>query len=278
MRYRKALIRERSSEVNRLQKTLEGMNIKLASVASDVLGVSGRGMLEAIASGCADAQVMAEMAHGKLRKKIPELEKALEGRVDPHHRFLLTQQLRHIDSLNELIEECDARIEEMMRPFQEEVAQLSEITGLKKRTIEAIIAEVGVDMSRFPSEKHIASWAGVCPGNNESAGKRKSGSTGKGNPWLRATLVEIAWGAARTKDTYLSALFRRLAARRGVKRALLAVAHAVLRIVYSLLRYGRRYQDLGGNYFDERQRERTVARAVQRIERLGYKVTLQPAC
>jgi transposase len=173
VRYRKTLVRERSSEVNRLKMSLEGMNIKLASVAADVLGVSGRGMLEAIASGCTDAQTMAEMAHGKLRKKIPELKMSLEGRVDSHHRFLLAQQLRHIDLLNELIEECNAKIDEMMQPFQEEVALLSEITGVGKKTAEAIIAEVGVDMSRFPSDKHIASWAGLCPGNNESAGKER---------------------------------------------------------------------------------------------------------
>lgn len=275
VRYRKSLVRERSSEVNRLQKTLEGMNIKLASVAADVLGVSGRGMLEAIASGCTDVQIMAEMAHGKLRKKIPELEKALEGRVDSHHRFLLTQQLRHIDLLNDLIEECDAKIDEMMQPFQEEVALLSGITGLGKKTIEAIIAEIGVDMSRFPSDKHIASWAGMCPGNNESAGKRKSGRTTKGSPWLKEALVEASQAAGRAKGTYLYALFHRIAARRGKKRAAIAVGHAILVIIYHMLKTRSHYQELGQDYFDRLNRDAVSRRLVKRLESLGYEVELK---
>lgn len=275
VRYRKALIRERASEINRLQKVLEGMNIKLASVASNVLGVSGRAMLEAIAAGCTDAEALAEMARGRLRNKIPELEKALEGRVDPHHRFLLAQQLRHIDYLDELIEACTVRIEEMMRPFQEKVALLCEITGVENRTVQAIIAEIGVDMSRFPTDKHIASWAGVCPGNNESAGKRKSGRIRKGSPWLKEALVEAAHAASRAKGTYFYALFHRLAARRGKKRALIAVAHAILIIIYHMLKEGSHYRELGQDYFDRLNRDAVSRRLVRRLESLGYQVELK---
>lgn len=275
VRYRKALIRERASEINRLQKVLEGMNIKLASVASNVLGVSGRAMLEAIAAGCTDAEALAEMARGRLRSKIPELEKALEGRVDSHHRFLLAQQLRHIDYLDELIEACTVRIEEMMRPFDENVALLCEITGVEKRSIQAIIAEIGVDMSRFPTHKHIASWAGVCPGNNESAGKRKSGRIRKGSPWLKEALVEAAHAASRAKGTYFYALFHRLAARRGKKRALIAVAHALLIIIYHMLKNGSHYRELGQDYFDRLNREAVSRRLVRRLQSLGYQVELK---
>lgn len=275
VRYRKALIRERSSEINRLQKVLGGMNIKLASVATNVLGVSGRDMLEAIAAGCTDAEALAEMARGKLRKKIPELEKALEGRVGPHHRFLLTHQLRHIDALDELIEECTVKIEEMMRPFAEEVTLLCEITGVEKRTVQAIIAEIGVDMTRFPSEKHIACWAGVCPGNNESAGKRKSGRIRKGSPWLKEALVEAAQAAGRAKGTYLYALYHRIAARRGKKKAAIAVAHAILIIVYHMLKNRSHYRELGQDYFDRLDREAVSRRLVRRLESLGYAVELK---
>lgn len=270
MRYRKALIRERASEINRVQKVLEGMNIKLASVATNVLGVSGRAMLEAIPAGCTDAEALAEMARGRLRNKIPELEKALEGPVDPHHRFLLAQQLRHIDYLDELIEACNVRIEEMMRPFQEKVALLCEITGVEKRTVQAVIAEIGVDM-----DKHIASWAGVCPGNNESAGKRKSGRIRKGSPWLKEALVEAAQAAGRARGTYLYALFHRVAARRGKKRALVAVAHAILIIIYHMLKDGSHYRELGQDYFDRLDRDAVSRRLVRRLESLGYQVELK---
>ncbi len=235
-------------------------------------------MLEAMVKGVDDPEALAGLARGRLKNKQQELESALLGMVGPHQRTMLQSHLRHLDFLDQEIATLDEEIERRMRPFEEELQRLDEIPGVGRRAGQQLLAEIGTDMGRFPTAAHLASWAKVCPGNNESAGKRKSGRTGKGNSWLRGTLVEIAWGAARSKDTYLSALFRRLAARRGVKRALIAVAHAILRIVYYLLRYGRRYQDLGGNYFDERQRERTVARAVQRIERLGYRVTLQPAC
>jgi len=275
VRYRKALIRERASEINRVQKVLEGMNIKLASVATNVLGVSGRAMLEAIVAGCTDAEALAEMARGRLRNKIPELEKALEGRVDPHHRFLLAQQLRHIDYLDELIEACNVRIEEMMRPFEEKVALLCEITGVEKKTVQAVIAEIGVDMSRFPTDKHIASWAGVCPGNNESAGKRKSGRIRKGSPWLKEALVEAAQAASRAKGTYLYALFHRVAARRGRKRALIAVAHAILSIIYHMLKERSHYRELGQDYFDRLNRDAVSRRLVRRLESLGYQVELK---
>lgn len=276
-RYRRSLVRQRAQVVNRIQKVLEGANIKLSSVASNVVGVSGRAMLEAIIRGVEDCQVLAALAKGRLRSKRPALEEALRGFVGPHQRLLLQSQLRHLDFLDEEIARINKEIAERMCPFEESLERLDGIPGMGRRTAEEVLSEIGGDVSRFPTAAQLASWAKVCPGNNESAGKRKSARTGHGNLWLRDTLVEAAWAAARTRGTYLAAQYHRLAARRGAKRAIIAVAHTILVIVYSLLRNGSNYQDLGPNYFDERDHRSTLRRSVQRIERLGYQVVLQPA-
>jgi transposase len=277
-RYRTALLQERVAEINRLQKVLEAANLKLAAVASDVLGVSGRAMLEALIEGTTDPTLLANLAKGRLREKRADLERALQGRVRPHHRFLLAEQLCHIDALDESIARVGAEIAERLRPLEAEVARLQTIPGVGCRTAEVLLAEVGADMERFPSAGHLASWAGMCPGQYESAGKRLKGKTRKGSPWLRAALTEAAWGAARSKDTYLAAQYHRLASRKGRKRAIVAVGHSILRIVYSVLKSEQPYRELGGNYFDERQRAAVERRLVHRLEQLGLKVTIEPAC
>ena len=272
-RYRASLVQERTAEVNRLQKSLEGANIKLASVATDIMGVSAQAMLRELMEGNSDTVAIAKLAKGRLRKKLPELEQALAGQMRPHHRFIIAHQLTHIDYLDELIAEVDAQIEERMRPFDEEVQLLDTIPGINRLAAQGILTEIGIDMTRFRTPAHFCSWAKVCPGNNESGGKRKSSRTGKGNPWLRRFLVQVARAAARTKNSYLSVQYRRIKARRGANRAAIAVAHSILTIIYYLLQRRRPYQDLGGNYFDERDREATVRALSSRLERLGYKVT-----
>jgi len=276
-RYRASLVRERTAEVNRLQKTLEGANIKLASVASDVLGVSGRQILTALVAGETAAAALADRARGRLREKLPELERALTGRMGAHQRFLLAHQLAHIDDLDTLIAEVGAEIEARLRPFDAALTALDTIPGVGRRTAEVLVAEIGVDMTRFPSAAHLASWAGMAPGNNESAGKRRAGKTRKGSPWLRAGLVEAARAAARTKGTYLAAQYQRLAARRGPKRAAVAVGHSILVIAYHLLRRPATYHDLGVHHFTDRDRAAVQRRAVRRLEQLGYHVILEPA-
>ena len=275
-RYRTTLVRERSAEVARLHKTLEGANIKLASVATDIMGKSGRQMLKALIEGSTDTSAMAQLARGKLRAKIPQLERALRGCSGAHQRFLIAQQLAHIDFLDETIEQLSAEIAERMRPFGEAIERLETIPGVGRRTAEAILAEIGPEMSRFPTYRHLASWAGMCPGNNESGGKRRSGKTTKGDPWLRAALVEAAHAAGRTRNTYLSAQYRRLASRRGKKRAAVAVGHTILVITYHLLQRSCGYEELGGDYFDKRDRQGVERRLVRRLEGLGYKVSLDP--
>jgi transposase len=275
-RYRTVLVQERAAEVNRLQKTLEGANVKLASVATDIMGKSARQMLKALIAGSTDASEMARLAKGKLRAKIPQLEQALRGCFGAHQRFLVAQQLAHIDFLEETIERLSAQIAERVRPFEEVIERLETIPGVGRRTAEAILAEIGPEVSRFPTAGHLASWAGMCPGNNESGGKRRSGTTTKGNPWLRAALVEAAKAAGRTKETYLSAQYRRLATRRGKKRAAVAVGHTILVIAYHLLKHSRSYEELGGEYFDKRDRQAVERRLVRRLEGLGYKVSLDP--
>jgi len=276
-RYRTSLVQERSAEVNRLQKTLEGANIKLGDVATDIMGLSSRQMLAALVGGETDAAVLAQLAQGRLRDKLPALERALRGPVGPHQRFLLAQQLAHIDVLDAAIEEVSVQIAERLRPFEEELQRLVAIPGVGRRTAEVLVAEIGVDMSRFPTSAHLASWAGMCPGNDESAGKRRSGKTRKGSPWLRSTLIEAARAAGRSKHTYLSAQYHRLAARRGTKRAAVAVGHTILVIAYHLLNGEDVYRDLGATYFDERDRHAVERRLVARLEGLGYKVLLDPA-
>lgn len=276
-RYRASLVQEKSREVNRLQHTLEGGNVKLASIATDVMGKSGREILDALLAGATDPGVLAEMAKGRLRTKLPALREALAGRFGPHQRFLVAQHLAHIDYLEEALAEVAAEIAERMRPFEEEVAILDSIPGINQVAAQGILAEIGVDMSRFPTHTHLSSWAKVCPGNNESGGKRKSTSIGQGNRWLRRLLVQVARAAARTKDTYISAQYRRLATRRGGNRAAIAVAHTILVTAYYLLQRRCTYQELGGNYFDEREREATVRRLSRRLERLGYSITKRAA-
>jgi transposase len=275
-RYRTSLVRERASEVNRLQKVLEGANIKLASVAADVVGVSGRAMLAALVSGTQDTRSIVELARGKLRNKRDALQDALEGRVGAHQRFLIRTQLRHIDELKALIDDVSEEIEQRLQPMREDMERLMTIPGIGRRVAETFLSEIGNDMTLFPSARHLASWAGLCPGNNESAGKSRTGRTRRGSPWLRSVLVEAAVTAGHTK-TYLGAQFRRLAARRGAKRAAVALAHTIIIIAYHLLSRGQDYSDLGTNYFDQRDRDRVRYRLTNRLEALGYRVNLEAA-
>jgi len=277
-RYRTSLINERSAAVNRLQKTLEGANIKLASVASDVLGVSSRQMLAAVVEGTTlEASALAELAHGQLRDKVPQLEQALSGRVGPHQRFLLAEQLAHIDALDASLERLSTEIAERMRPFDELIERLDAIPGVGRTVAEVLLAEIGADMTRFPTANHLVSWAGMCPGHNESAGKKRSGKTRKGSPWLRGALVQAAHAAARAKQTYLAAQYRRLTARRGTKKAAVAVGHSILVIVYHLLTDPDcPYVDLGATYFDQRDPGAVQRRLIHRLEALGYHVQVTP--
>jgi transposase len=277
-RYRTSLINERSAAVNRLQKTLEGANIKLASVASDVMGLSARQMLAAVVEGTTlDTKALTDLAHGKLRDKLPQLEQALSGRVGPHQRFLLAEQLAHIDALDASIDRLDAEVAERLRPFDDVIDRLDAIPGIGRIIAEVLLAEIGVDMTRFPTANHLASWAGMCPGQNESAGKRRSGKTRKGSPWLRAALVQAAHAAAHSKQSYLAAQYRRLTARRGTKKAAVAVGHSILVTVYHLLTEPDcPYVDLGPTYFDQRAPSVVQRRLVYRLEGLGFKVQLSP--
>jgi transposase len=275
-RYRSTLVQDRARTLNRLQAVLEDANLKLASVVTDIYGVSARAMLEAILAGERDVETLADLARGRLRTKRDQLKEALEGRVTAHHSFLLTEHLSTLEYLDESIERVSGEIDQRLTADQEAIALLDTIPGVGQRAAEILIAEIGSDMSRFPSAKHLASWAGMCPGNHESGGKRLSGKTRKGNRWLRQVLVDIAHVASKTKNTYLAAQYKRIAARRGKKRALIAVGHTVLIIVYTLLTRQQPYQDLGAAYFDQREQHRVERRLVQRLERLGYEVALQP--
>jgi transposase len=275
-RYRKAQIQDRQREAARLHKILEDTGIKLDCVASDILGVSGRAMLDALVSGTTDPEVLAELAKGKLRKKIPALRVALEGRFDTEHALIVSQILAHIDFLEQAIERLSGEIEERIRPFARQRDLLMTIPGVKQRTAEVLIAEIGVDMSAFPTPKHLASWAGMCPGNDESAGKRRSGKTRKGSKWLRATLTEAANGAARTKDSYLAAQYQRLRGRRGHSKAVTAVGHSILTAAWHMLQNGELYRDLGADYFTRQNPDRVTRRLVRQLQALGHQVTLTP--
>jgi transposase len=276
VRYRRSLTDERAREANRIQKVLEGANIKLAAVVSNVLGVSGRAMLQALVAGTTAPGELAQWAQPRLQASRQALEAALEGAVGAHQRLLLGAQLRHIAFLDQAIAELDAEIEARLRPFEDELVRLDSIPGVSRRVAQGLLAVLGSDMTRFPTAGHLVSWAKLCPGLHESGGKRHSARTGHGNAELRQALTEAAWAASHTR-TYLGAQFHRLAARRGKKRAIVAVAHSILVIAYHLLRDGTTYHDLGPNYFDERSKEATTRRAVRRLERLGYRVTLDPA-
>ncbi len=304
-RYRTKLVQERSRLANRLQKVLEDANIKLGSVASDVLGKSGRAMLEAMIAGEEDGEVLADLALRKLRSKRAHLEKALTGRMTDHHRFLLTQQLQHYDFLTEQIAVLEKRVQQQMMDMDDQgpsterdnppedsvdqddsptsellthseaIALLDTIPGVNERTAEVIVAEVGLDMERFPSHKHLAAWSGVAPGSHESAGKRYSGKTKPGNKALRAALSQAAWAAGRTKGTYLSTQYNRLVARRGKKRAIVAVGHSIIVSAYHILSKREPYRDLGSEYFDQYKKERTINRLKKRLKNLGVEVDVK---
>jgi transposase len=276
-RYRRTLIEERAREVNRIQKVLEGANIKLSSVASDIVGVSGKMMLQAMISGVEDPKALAEMAKGTLRRKKASLEEALQGVVSEEQKTLLKIQIDHLDFLDKQIAQLDAEINNRMQPLEDAIERLDTIPGMDRRSAEDVLAEIGTDMGRFPTSANLSSWAGLCPGNNQSGGKRNNGRTRNGNRWLCSALVRSARAATRRSTNYLSALYHRIVRRRGDKRAILAVAHSIIVIIHNMLRSGTTYQDLGYLYFDRRDQEHTVRRAVQRLEKLGYKVSLQVA-
>lgn len=273
-RFRTTFIKERATLLNRLQKALESANIKLASVVTNIEGVSGRAILAALIEGQASPTAMADLAKGRLRAKREALEQSLVGRVQDHHRFILQELLCQIDSLDETIERFATKIQQYCRPFEAAIERLDTIPGVARETAEVIVSEIGVDMSRFPTANHLASWAGVAPGNHESAGKRLSGKTTKGNQALVTALTQAAWAASHTKNTYLSAQYRRLASRRGRKKAIIALAHSILIIAYHLIQKQEVYQDLGSNYFDRRNSEATTKRLVRRLAQLGYTITL----
>jgi len=280
VRYRRTLIQERARLTTRVQKLLEGANIKLGDVASNVMGMSARAMLKELAAGNRDTTAMSELALSSLKAKKPQLKQALTGSVGPHQEFLLQSQIRLFEHIEAEIEAVSAEVEERMRPFEPALALIDEIPGIGRRGAEQILAETGVNMSRFPSPEAFASWARVCPGNNQSGGKRHNASTGQGNPWLRSALIEAALGAARagrTRPNFFSARYSRLAAHRGSRKAAMAVAHSILIAVYHMLRDGTYFKDLGPGHWDDHHREAVARRSVERLRRLGYAVTIAEA-
>jgi transposase len=279
-RYRQTLVREQVSVANRVQRIIESGNIKLGQVASDALGVSGRLMLRALSEGETDGVKLAALARGQLKKKETELQRALSGRLSPAQRFVLRELLDRYDELEAALakasEQVKLEVAKCSDPFVAEAVELLQtIPGVGERVAEVIISEIGVEMGRFPSDQHLASWAGMCPGNNESAGKRRSGHTTKGSIYLRTALVQAAWAATRTKETYLAAQYKRLVKRKGKNRALVAVGHSILVIIYHVLSRRKSYRELGGDYFDKRNVEVQRKRLVRQLESLGLKVTLE---
>jgi transposase len=275
-RHRTTFVRERASLINRLQKVLESANIKLAGVASDIMGLSARKMLAALVEGEEDVVRLAELAHGKLREKRAQLEQALSGHMRPHHRFLLSELLAQIDGIEDTIRHFDAHIHQARAADAEVVALLDTIPGIGPGTAEVLLAEIGTDMSHFPSAASLAAWAGLAPGNNESAGRQRSGRARKGNVWLRTALVQAAQAASHTKGTALSAQYHRIAARRGAKKAVVAVAHRLLIIAYYIILRHEPYHELGADYLDRQRPAVTANRLVRRLERLGFQVALSP--
>ena len=278
VRYRRTLIQEKARLVTRVQKVLESSNIKLSSVASDVMGKSGRAMLRELVAGNTDAAAMAQLAQSNLRSKRGQLEEALVGSIGPHQRFLLRQLIDLIEVHEKQIEELNHEVEQRMRPFQNAIDLVDQIPGIAQRNAEQILAETGADMSRFPAVDHFTSWARVCPGTKESAGVRRPASTGQGNPWLRSALIEAALAAVkagRAHPNFFAARYARIASRRGAKRAQMAVAHSMLTAIYHMLRDGAHFEDLGPKHWDERHRQQVATRTVRRLEELGYKVTIE---
>jgi transposase len=276
LRTRKQLVRERTSHVQRLQKTLEDANIKLDSVISDVMGLSGRAMIEALIAGENDPAVLAALAHRRIRAPAEELREALRGRVTKHHRFLLRLHLQQIDTFDAAIAEIDQEVDANVEPFRAAITILTTIPGVSDLSARAIMAEIGADMSRFPTDAHLISWAGLCPRNDESAGKRRSNRMRKGAPWLKTTLIQCAWAAARKKGSYLQAQFHRLRARRGAKKAIAAVAASILTAIYHMLTNGTLYHDLGADHFDRRNKTAQTKRLVAKLQNLGYDVQIAP--
>jgi transposase len=275
-RHRAQLVNEKSAVVNRVHKVLEDANIKLGTVATDILGKSGRDMLRALIQGEKEPGEMAELARRKLRGKIPQLCLALEGQVTDHHRFLLSELIDHLEYLEGQIERFSQRIEEVSGPFEEAIQEVARLPGLEKCSAENVIAEIGNNMGQFPSEDHLSSWAGMCPGNNESAGKKKSGKTTKGSRWLRRALTQAAWAASKKKGSYFQAQYRRLVGRRGKKRALIAVGHSLLVAIYHVLKDRMGYKELGADHFDNINSKRLVPYLVKRLQNIGYEVNLIP--
>jgi transposase len=275
-RYRANLVQERAREANRIQKVLEDANVKLAAVLTDVLGVSGRLMLQALIDGETDPGALAALAKGRLCKKRAALVEALTGRVRAHHRLLLRELLAHVDYLDGAIARLSAEIAERLRPYAADVELLCSIAGIKGRVAEVLLAELGADMGAWPDARHLCSWAALCPGNNQSGGKQRSGRTRQGNRWLKRVLVQAAWAAVRVKDGYLGAQFRRIAKRRGEQRALMAVAHSLLTIVYHVLKQGTPYQELGASYFDRFDADRQARYHLRRLAELGYELPAAP--
>jgi len=277
VRYRRTVIEQRAHDVQRIQKVLEGANIKLSDVASDIMGASGRAMLERLIEGEDDPVALSQLAQKGLRKKQDQLQQALAGSIGAHQRAMLRHLLDHVKFLERQIEELDGQIQERTRPFEQVIDHLDAIWGLGRRSVEEILAEIGVDMSRWPTHRHIASWAKISPGNHESAGKRYSGRTGMGNRWLRAILVEAARNVSRNPHSYYAALYHRLSQRRGKKRAMVAVAHSLLVAIYHMIKDGTLHHDLGSDHFERLDWGQIARRAVRRLERLGYQVTIQEA-
>lgn len=276
-RYRVQQVRDRAQEINRLCKVLEDAGVKLSTVATNVVGVSGRAMLLALINGTTDPVVLADLARGKLRKKLPELRRALQGRFRAHHAFLLQQIFAKIDFLDDAVEHLTTEIDARLGPFEPTLAALDTIPGVNRVTAVSLIAETGGAMDRFPDAAHLCSWAAMCPGQNESAGKRRSGKTRKGNRYLRAALIQAGSAASRTKHTALHALYARVKAHRGHKRAVIAVGHQILEIAYYVMRDTVTYHELGPSYFDQRNKERAIKRHVKQLEALGVNVTIQEA-
>ena len=276
-RYRVQQVRDHAQEVNRLCKVLEDAGVKLSTVATNVVGVSGRAMLTALIEGTTDPAVLAELARGKLRKKLPELRRALQGRFRAHHAFLLEQILAKIDFLDETLERLTQEIDQRLHPFEPMVAALDTIPGISRVTATTLIAETGGDMARFPDAAHLCSWAAMCPGQHESAGKRRTGKTRKGNRYLRAALIQAGNAAARAKATALQALYARVKSHRGHKKAVVAVGHQILEIAYYVMRDGATYQELGPGYFDQRRKERVIKRHLKQLEALGVTATISNA-